>query len=214
MGGDIAVFILYANKNRLTVRQREAVTSGSVNVYTARFAFSDDWEGLTRTAVFKAGAISRSVMLDKSGECPVPWEVMVRPNAQLQAGIYGTLGGDVVLPTIWADLGPVLDGVALGENSQLPTPDLWQQELSGKGDALGYTPSGDLGLYANDKLLSAVPISGGGGGGRTDDHRLLSHRDSARQHPIPAIEGLQNALDTIPAPVEALTNQELEELLK
>lgn len=58
------MFILNANKNQLTVRQREPVTSGSVNVYTARFEFSPDWQGLTRKAVFKAGSESRTVLLD------------------------------------------------------------------------------------------------------------------------------------------------------
>ena len=49
------MFVLYANKNQLTARKKEPVTSGSVNVYTARFEFSPDWAGLTRKAVFKAG---------------------------------------------------------------------------------------------------------------------------------------------------------------
>ena len=48
------MFILQANKNKLAVLEREPVTSGSVNVYRARFEFSDDWEGLTRKAVFRA----------------------------------------------------------------------------------------------------------------------------------------------------------------
>ena len=33
------MFELYAEKNQLCVQQREAVTSGSVNVYEVRFSF-------------------------------------------------------------------------------------------------------------------------------------------------------------------------------
>lgn len=158
------MFILYANKNQLTVRKREPVTSGSVNVYEARFEFSDDWEGLKRTAVFKAGAESRSVLLDESGQCVIPWEVLSSHGRQLTAGVYGTLGGEIVLPTIWADLGTILEGVTTGDFAQPPTPDLWQQELASKGDALEYDGL-NLSLMSGDKPLSTVQIFGGGGGG-------------------------------------------------
>ena len=129
------------------------------------------------------------------------------------AGVSGTRGGDIVLPTVCASLGVIQEGAAPGENARPPTPDLWQQALAGKGDRLDYTPDGDLALYAQDKLLSAVPVSGGGSGGVTD-HRLLSHRDAERQHPIQAIDGLPEELERIPAPVEPLTNEELEVMLK
>ena len=49
------MFVLYAGKNKLTVRQREPTTSGCVNVHEARFEFSPDWQGLTTKAVFRAG---------------------------------------------------------------------------------------------------------------------------------------------------------------
>lgn len=107
---------------------------------------------------------------------------------------------------------------AVGEEAGEIPPEVYEQiltELEKKGDALGYTEDGDLGLWARGKLLSAVPIAGGGGGeGGTADHRLLTHRDAERQHPIEAIDGLEKELKKIPAPVEALTNLELEELLK
>lgn len=156
------MFLLYADKTRVTVRQREPITSGSVNVNPVRFEFSLDWEGLERTAVFKAGAETRSVPLDGAGECFVPWEALQTPGLHLMAGVRGTCGEDVVLPTVWADLGLILDGASPGEESQPPTPELWEQELAGKGDALGFDEEGNLGLYAGDKLLSSVAVSGGG----------------------------------------------------
>ena len=215
------MFILYANKNQLTIRKKEPVTSGSVNVYTVHFEFSPDWDGLTLTAVFRAGAESRSVLLTvisgpsrgNRGMCIIPWEVLKKHGVQLQVGVYGARGGEVVLPTIWAGLGTILEGTTTGQAAQPPTPDLWEQELAGKGDRLDITPDGDVGLYAGDKLLSAVPVQGGGGEG-TSDHRLLSHRDADGQHPIASIKGLSDELDRIPEPVEALSNIELEALLK
>lgn len=165
------MFRLYADKNKLALLEREPLTSGSVNIYEARFEFSADWDGLERVAVFEAGGTSREVLLDDSGTCVVPWEVLIEqirrsnPRVRLLAGVYGTRGGEIVLPTVWADLGAILEGVPTnGDEARPPTPDLWEQELAKKGDGLGYTEAGELGLYSGEKLLGAVPVSGGGGG--------------------------------------------------
>lgn len=207
------MFVMYADKNRLTVHQREPATSGSVNAYEVRFEFSPDWDGMERVAVFKAGKESRSVLLGESGKCIVPWEVLGKPNIQLQAGVYGTRGGETVLPTVWASLGMILEGVTTGEDAQPSTPDLWRQELAGKGDALSYDGL-NLSLMAGDKPLSMVQIVSGGGEDGVTDHRALSNRDAEGQHPIEAITGLAGELEKIPAPVEPLTNSELEALLQ
>ncbi len=208
------MFVLYANKTQLSVRKREPVTSGSVNIYPARFEFSGDWDGLTRTAVFRSSADTYSVLLDLSGECIIPWEVLTSHGRQLTAGVYGTRDNEIVLPTVWADLGTILEGTAPGKETRPPTPELWQEALDNKGDNLAYTDTGELGLYSGDKLLSSVPIEGGSGEGGTTDHRRLSHRDALDQHPIASISGLEKELNRIPEPVEALTNTELEEMLK
>jgi len=45
-------------------------------------------------------------------------------------------------------------------------------------------------------------------------HSKLLGRSEPEQHPIGSIEGLAGELQRIPEPTEALTNEELEELLK
>lgn len=207
------MFILHANKNQLTVRQREPLTSGSVNVCQVSFRFSEDWEGLTRTAVFRAGNKTRSVILDGSGTADIPWEVLTEPKLWLYCGVCGTRGDDLVLPTIWAQLGYIQAGAVPGQESRPPTPDIWEQKLDRKGDALSYDGL-NLSLMSGGKPLSTVKVVGGGGEGGTTDHRVLSNRDAAEQHPIESISGLRAELDRIPEPVEALTNSELEEMLK
>lgn len=158
------MFELYADKVKLTVRQREAVTSGSVNAYEARFDFSQEWDGLEKTAVFRAGERSVSIRLDEDRACVIPWEVLRRPGVRLHAGVYGTRnGGETVLPTVWAELGAILSGAEPGENARPPEPELWQQELSRKGDALAYDGL-ELSLMSGSKSLSKVVITGGGGG--------------------------------------------------
>ena len=157
-------FILYADKNKLIVRKRGPLTSGSVGVYPVRFEFSTDWEGLSRTAVFQADGEPVRMLLDESGACSIPREVLVKPGVRLKAGVYGVQGGEIVLPTIWADLGEILRGVTMPDGGTYPpTPELWEQALNGKGDALEYDGL-NLSLLAGDKKLSTVQIAGGEGG--------------------------------------------------
>lgn len=182
------MFELYADKVKLTLRKKEQVTSGSVNVYPVKFDFSPDWDGLDKVAVFRAGDKTVSVKTD--GDATVPWEVLAEPGLVLYAGVYGTKGAEIVLPTVWAQMACIEVGAAPGEEARPPTPDLWEQALAGKGDTLAYTVGGELGLFSGGKLLSSVPVRGGGEGG-TADHRALSHRDAENQHPIEAISGLE-----------------------
>lgn len=158
------MFILYANKNQLTVRKREIVTSGSVNAYAARFEFSTDWRGLTRKAVFRGSGKTLAVLLDDSGECVIPWEVVTSHGQPLTAGVFGTRD-ETALPTVWANLGTILEGVP-GDSpgSKPPTPDVWEQELDRKGDTLAYDGL-NLSLKSGDKTLSSVEIAGGSGPG-------------------------------------------------
>lgn len=114
------MFILYANKNKLTARQREMLTSGSVNAYEVSFETSQEWDSLDKTAVFKAGSESYSVSLGKSNTCVIPWEVLVKPNVNLFAGIYGVQGETVVLPTVWANLGTIFEGATPGREGAKP----------------------------------------------------------------------------------------------
>ena len=104
------MFDLTANKVLLKVNQKETVTSGSVNVYEVQFAFSSAWDGLDKTAVFKAGSDQISVVLDELSKCVIPWEVLDNPKRTLYVGVYGTKDGNVVLPTIWADIGTIHEG--------------------------------------------------------------------------------------------------------
>lgn len=129
------MFILSASKVHLNVCQRETVTSGSVNVYLVQFEFNDDWNGLDKTAVFQSGDDKISVVLDESNQCQIPWEVLENPRRSLEAGVYGTKDGAVVLPTIWAKLGTIKEGCSPGTNTQPPTPDVYSQILDAANKA-------------------------------------------------------------------------------
>lgn len=129
------MFSLFAKKNVLAVNQREVVTSGSVNVYEVQFQFDSEWDGLEKTAVFRAGDCTVSTLLDETETCIIPWEVFQDAKRTLYAGVYGTKNGNTVLPTIWASLGEIKPGVTQGENTQPPTPDVYSQILQVAKDA-------------------------------------------------------------------------------
>lgn len=201
-----ATFVFYAEKGKLTVREREVLVCGSVNTYQVCFEFSGEWEGLVRTALFRAGNQTIPVRLDKTGQCTIPWEVLAARGYMLYAGIYGTRGSEVVRPTTWAPCGYIRDGTEMEPGNKPATPGIYEQileEAAGKGDGLSYDGE-ELTLLSGDRALSAVSLAGG-------DHGTLRNREAPDQHPIRAITGLQEALDTIPQPMSA---GELRELLR
>lgn len=124
------MFVLIADKNKLSIQQKEVLTSGSANICHVRFEFSEDWAGLTRTAVFKGSGETRSVLLTENNECVIPWETMKKPMGLLEAGVCGTRDTDIILTTVLANLGMILPGAAPGEAAQPPTPDVYQQILA------------------------------------------------------------------------------------
>lgn len=123
------MFVFIATKNKLIARHKETVTSGSSNVYKAEFMFDGAWHGLKRTAVFKAGSKSVSVLLTHCNVCTVPWEVLEKDGIDLYVGVYGTKNGTVILPTTWYNAGTILKGTTLGDDPVPPTPGLYEQIL-------------------------------------------------------------------------------------
>lgn len=154
------MFSFNVDKTQISAVEKEQMTSGSVNVYTVEFTFSSDWDGFSRTAVFKTGSITKTLFLGDSTECQVPWEVLVLPQQKVQIGVYGVSDAGDVLPTVWTDLGTVLLGVDIDGSEPAPTPEAWQTALADKGDALGKTEDGKIGLYSGDRLLSSVEAAG------------------------------------------------------
>ena len=141
------------------------VTSGSVNVYLVQFSFSAYWDGLDKTAVFRAGDTKISVVLDATNRCQIPWEVLENRGRPLESGVYGTKNGTVVLPTIWATLGTIKEGASPGENTQPPTPDVYSQILAAasKAEQIAQSVRDDADSGAFDGPPGASPYIGENG---------------------------------------------------
>lgn len=119
----------------------EPMTSGSQNVYPVQFLFSSEWAYLEKIAVFATemskdgpGSSVYNVLLDDNDRCFIPWEVNLSHSNHVYVGVYGTMNGNVVLPTAWADLGNVILGVTTGLDAEPPTPDIHDQILTKLSD--------------------------------------------------------------------------------
>lgn len=110
------MFKLHANKTRLELIEVEQITSGSYNVNEVKFCFSEDWNDTVKTVVFKVGSGQNEVIVKRALNvstltCLIPQEVLLKPNVDLYCGIYGKRAGTFVIPTIWANLGTIKEGV-------------------------------------------------------------------------------------------------------
>ena len=143
----------------------ELLTAGMAKAVTVEFVFSDDWSGLTKTAVFSNGKTTVDVLeANWDGDTvPVPHEVLAVPGRHARVGVYGADESGVVLPTVWVSLGKVQPGAdPSGDASADPSLPVWAQLQSQIGDL------DDLQTYNKGNLVDAINearSSGGSGGG-------------------------------------------------
>lgn len=206
------MFRFYANKVILKIDEREVITSGSVNVYECQFQFNEDWDGLEKTAVFWAGEETISTLLDETGLCIIPWEVLQDARRTLYAGVYGTKNGDVVLPTIWASCGEIKEGVNPGTSTQPPTPSVYDQILGNIGDLDSLKTSN------KDSLVDAINEIYDTGGGEAlpeitenDEGKYLGVLDGAPQW-VPGGSGSGNVSSPDVGTIRVLDQQEYDTL--
>lgn len=135
---------------QLTVAGAEAVasvegllTGGMVGV-PVTFLFDESWDGLYKTAVFKAGSCQLCVP-GVEDEIPVPWEVM-KAGCTLFIGVYGVSeDGNLAIPTVWAEAGKILPGAdpETTEGAD-PTLPIWKQAMD---TAQSVRDDADMGLF-------------------------------------------------------------------
>lgn len=98
------------------------IVADSKNYLYAQFFFkTDDWDDITKTAVFEKGGKPYFVILDEDDTCKVPWEV-IKPGKVF----VSVFGGDLIT-THTVELHISVSGYKEGETPTEPTPDVYAQ---------------------------------------------------------------------------------------
>ena len=146
----------------------ELLTAGMAKAVSVEFAFSSDWDGLTKTAVFTNGRATIDVLQAKwdGDTVTVPPEILAVAGRYASVGVYGTNASGVVLPTVWVSLGKVQPAAEpSGDPSTDPTLPVWAQLQEIIGDLA------DLTTKAKNNLVAAIneaAKTGSGGAGSID----------------------------------------------
>lgn len=143
----------------------ELLTAGMAKAVTVEFVFSDDWSGLTKTAVFSAGRTTVDVLESAwdGNKVVAPHEILADAGPIARVGVYGANADGLILPTVWVTLGKVMPAAEpSGDPGADPTLPIWAQLQNQIGDL------DDLKTYNKDTLVAAINEarnSGGGTGG-------------------------------------------------
>lgn len=143
----------------------ELLTAGMAKAVTVEFVFSDDWSGLTKTAVFSAGRTTVDVLESAwdGNKVVVPHEILADAGPIARVGVYGANADGLILPTVWVTLGKVMPAAEpSGDPGADPTLPVWAQLQNQIGDL------DDLKTYNKGNLVDAINearSSGGSGGG-------------------------------------------------
>ena len=121
------MILIDVNGANAIVRKQDTLTSGMVGA-TVVFRFGEDWNSLAKTAVFRAGRVTRDALVSDS-IAEIPHEVLAAHGYPLEIGVYGTAGnGSVVIPTVWAKTNPIKLGAdPSGDESVSQSLPIWAQ---------------------------------------------------------------------------------------
>lgn len=79
--------------------------------YLVEFAFSKDWDGFAKTALFEAGGVSMAVVLSED-KCDIPGECLKKGGIPLKIAVYGVSADNVTTSgqmTFRCDTTPTVD---------------------------------------------------------------------------------------------------------
>lgn len=100
----------------------------SKNYLYSKFEFSEDWQGIKKTALFtSAKGVTKRQILDENNMCEVPWEVIAYPHFSVSV-----FGGDLITANrCVVDI--LKSGYCEGTAPKEPTPDVYAQILDKVG---------------------------------------------------------------------------------
>lgn len=130
------MFEVTVTTRRAVVGNKELITTRSAGIQV-QFTFSEDWDGLSKFAIFRNGDDGQEVpvALPNSNLITIPPQSCSEDyvDETVFVGVYGSDGvGGVIIPTIWVSLGVLRPGAVTTDiiTPPQPTPDMWAQILA------------------------------------------------------------------------------------
>lgn len=74
-----------------TLVEDTTLIQNAATPYPVEFAFSKDWDGFAKTALFEAGGVSMAVVLSED-KCDIPGECLKKGGISLKIAVYGVKG--------------------------------------------------------------------------------------------------------------------------
>ncbi len=144
------------------------VVADSYNYLRASFEFSDDWEGVVKTAIFKNGANTFSVLLDENNECIVPHETLI--EGLLDVSVFGVIDNELITTDV-AQIRVLKSGYTEGQTPLPPTPSVYEQITAILNNLSGGETNKVL-AKASDADYDFKYVANQGGGGTNDYNNL------------------------------------------
>lgn len=121
------LYEMQVNKTAITRAAAVRIPKGVIGA-VVRFSFSPEWEGLSKTVVFRAGDVSKDI-LDVKEFAVIPAECTQEVGQLLEVGVYGVdAENTVAIPTMWEAIGRISEATdPSGDASTEPTLPVWAQ---------------------------------------------------------------------------------------
>ena len=184
----------------LTRTDRSIVVARSENYLKAKFDFSPDWDGVTKTGVFTNGGRVYNVILDND-ECFVPTEV-------IRKGCFtvSVFGGDLITADV-VTIRVEPSGYEVGGSPEPPTPEVYEQVLGMFDKFRGGEEGQVLSKSSDDDLEFEWVDQGGGGGGTAPRWGNIAGTLANQTDLQAALDAKENAADAFDGNYENLTNK-------
>lgn len=116
--------IFKVTEQKITYEKAAYVVTDSQNYITAEFEFSEEWTGVTKTAIFKGTNGTYSVLLTGNA-CVIPYEVL---TSGFSVSVYG-VSGNMRITSDSVYINAVKSGYEDGETPSEPTPTVYEEIL-------------------------------------------------------------------------------------
>lgn len=197
---------IHVNGSVVSVQETEALYSGSQNAHTCSFVFDTFWEMFMKSAVFRVNGRAITAVIGEDNTCVLPWELLVRDNIGygIEVGVYGVSADEEILTSVWDSLGTVREGSKLGNDAREPSAGIYEQVVAGvkRVDNKVTSYSAEVQTLVQ-RAESAAAVSESGIEEAKDSASRATGAAAAAES---ALQGVRNALDSIPEGGTAVIN--------